>query len=78
MQAHAPKRLRRRRILGNPGNNEDVITFNDRGPEPKDDLKWVLVAAHTLKHFEEALVRIEGELPALSAKGAELAPRKHD
>ncbi|XKH34260.1 hypothetical protein ACIU1J_11310 [Azospirillum doebereinerae] len=44
----------------------DVVTFSDAGPEPEDDLKWVLVGGHVLSHFLDALGRIEAELPRLS------------
>jgi hypothetical protein len=60
--------------FANPGSADDIATFNDRGPGPEDDLKWVLVSAHLLGHFETALDRIEAQLPALSAKGKTEAP----
>lgn len=47
----------------------DVVTFSDRGPAPDDDLKWTLVAGHTLGYLDDATNRIETALPALSAKG---------
>jgi hypothetical protein len=57
--------------FANPGSADDIVTFTDLGPDPADDLKWVLVAGHILGYFEQALDRIEAQLPALSEKSAE-------
>jgi hypothetical protein len=54
----------------------DVAVFSDLGPEPDDDLKWVLVGGSILGFLEEAIARIESQLPGLSAKGAEAKPNK--
>jgi hypothetical protein len=52
----------------------DVFTFTDKGPDSKDDLKWVLVGGNLLGHFIEALNRIEQVLPALSELGRQQRP----
>jgi|SRR6516164_406322 hypothetical protein len=52
----------------------DTAIFQDGGPDPTDDLQWVIVGTDLLKYFEQALDRIEARLPALSAKGRELSP----
>jgi len=48
----------------------DTAIFSDGGPDPRADLQWILVTADLLQYFEQALERIEAELPALSAKRA--------
>jgi hypothetical protein len=54
---------------------QDAALFSDSGPDPRADLQWITVAAHLLKYFEEALERIESQLPALSERGALEAPK---
>jgi hypothetical protein len=54
----------------------DTAVFHDAGPAPADDLQWIIVGTHMLRHFEDALNRIEAQLPALSAKGLEQSPHK--
>jgi hypothetical protein len=54
----------------------DTLRYSDRGPAPDEDLKWVLIGAYTLELFDQAIARIEANLPALSARGAELSPKK--
>jgi hypothetical protein len=62
--------------FANPGSADDIAIFTDLGPEPADDLKWVLVGGYILGYFEQALERIEAQLSALSAKRQEHAPPK--
>jgi len=47
----------------------DIAIFSDSGPDPRADLQWILVGTDLLQYFEQALERIEAQLPALSAKG---------
>ena len=51
----------------------DTAIFPDGGTDPRADLQWIMVAADLLRYFEQALERIEAELPGLSAKGATVA-----
>jgi hypothetical protein len=53
---------------------DDVAVFSDMGPEPDDDLRWVLVGGSILGFLEEAITCIESQLPGLSARGAALEP----
>jgi hypothetical protein len=59
-----------------PERQGDVHVFANRGHDPKEDLKWVLVGAHILKHFADAMERLEGVLPGLSERGRLEAPSK--
>ena len=54
----------------------DATDFDDRGPSPGEDLKWVLIAGNLLHHFADALNRIEGALIPLSQRGAEMVPKR--
>jgi hypothetical protein len=62
-------------FFANMQNQEDVAYFTDSGPDPQADLQWVFVASYFLSNFETVMDRIEAELPALSAKGAAMAPK---
>jgi len=53
----------------------DTAIFCDGGPDPKADLQWILVGIDLLQYFEQALDRIDAQLPGLSAKGAAEAPK---
>ena len=59
-----------------PERQGDVHVFASRGHDPKEDLKWVLVGAHILTHFADAMDRLEAVLPALSERGRLEAPWK--
>jgi hypothetical protein len=59
-----------------PEHEGDVHVFASRGHDPKEDLKWVLVGAHTLTHFADAMERLEAVLPGLSERGRLEAPSK--
>jgi len=56
-------------------NAEDVAYFSESGPDPRADLQWIFVAAYFLANFEAVVLRIEEELPALSARGAAERPQ---
>jgi hypothetical protein len=47
----------------------DIHIFASRGHDPKEDLKWVLLGAHILTHFADAMDRIDAVLPGLSERG---------
>jgi hypothetical protein len=49
------------------GEEADVEIYSDCGPDPENDLKWVLVGGSILQHFDDAVTRIEAQLPGLSA-----------
>jgi hypothetical protein len=49
--------------------DEDVYVFNDGGPDPEADLQWILIGIKLLEEFEKAYDRVEGALPALTARG---------
>ncbi|PGH59233.1 hypothetical protein CRT60_00955 [Azospirillum palustre] len=57
-----------------PSDRGSVVTFSDAGPDPKEDLRWVLVGGHLLSHLVEALERIDAALPGLSDRGREQRP----
>ncbi|ALG75762.1 hypothetical protein VY88_33085 [Azospirillum thiophilum] len=59
-----------------PSDAGNVVTFSDAGPDPKDDLHWVLVGGHLLSHLVEALERIDAALPGLSDRGREQRPEQ--
>jgi hypothetical protein len=54
--------------------DSDEAIFRNGGPDPRADLQWILVATDLLYTFEEALERIEAQLPELSRKGREQSP----
>jgi hypothetical protein len=54
----------------------DVHVFAARGYDPNEDLKWVLVGAHILTYFADAMDRLEAVLPGLSERGRTEAPSK--
>ena len=55
-----------------PEHQGDVHVFTSH--DPKEDLKWVLVGAHILTHFADAMDRLEAVLPGLSERGRLEAP----
>lgn len=57
-----------------PEHQGDVHVFASRGHDPKEDLKWVLVGAHILTLFVNAMDRLEAVLPDLSERGRLEAP----
>jgi hypothetical protein len=57
-----------------PDRQDDVHVFASRGHDPKEDLKWVLVGAHILTHFADAMEKLEAVLPGLSERGSLEAP----
>jgi hypothetical protein len=61
-----------------PARQRDVHVFASRGHAPKEDLKWVLVGAHILTHFADAMDRLDAALPSLSERGRLEAPAKPD
>jgi hypothetical protein len=61
-------------FFANMQNPEDVAYFSDSGPDARADLQWIFVAAYFLSNFGALMDRIEGVLPALSARGAAERP----
>jgi hypothetical protein len=59
-----------------PGHQGDVHVFTDRGHDPKEDLKWVLVGGHILAYLADAMDRLDAVLPSLSERGRLEAPPK--
>lgn len=61
-------------FFGSNPDIDDVVTFSDGGPDPRAALQWILTACSLLKHFEDALNRIDAKLPALSESARANAP----
>lgn len=57
---------------------KDTVIFNANGPDPDDNLKWVLVSGNLLGHFLAAFDRLEKALPAISELGRQQKPSKSD
>ena len=48
---------------------KDIVVFSADGPDPFDNLKWVLVSGNLLGYFLSAVERLEKALPAISELG---------
>ena len=62
--------------LSGPEGQGDVRVFAPRGYDPNQDLRWVLVGAHILTYFADAMDRLEAVLPRLIERATAEPPSK--